>query len=400
MKNTNDIIASVLTPPGTGAIAVIQVAGHDAATLLRPLLVAGRHTGIDGLSPDTLRLARLTDASEPIDDVLVVWRRDASGRSVVDLNLHGGAWIVQRTLLLLKRAGARIVDPAPHARLGDEPHTTLATETTAALLTATTRPLARMIARGTTLLSEEVRALIETLNAGRLAEAQTTLTRRCREAAGVARLLAGFRIVLTGNPNSGKSTLANLLEGREAALVSPYPGTTRDWTEHPAAIDGVPFTFVDTAGLRTSTDPIERQAMERGLTQGGAGDAVLHLIDASAPLDSDDRLRLSERSDPGATGRWIPVWNKCDLPPHPSHGPFRASLSQAGLSISARTGSGIDGLRARLLEVLGLIGWREWAGAPYTDRQRQAYGRALSALQAEPPDPQAASEALNSILTG
>ncbi len=396
MNDQDVITAAVLTPPGAGGIAVIQLTGRDVPSLLHPFLTAGSHAGLDGLEPDTLRLARLCEGDEPIDDVLVVWRHDEAKRCVVDLNLHGGPWIVQRTLLLLKRAGARLVDAAPHARLGDKLHTTLAAETTAALLTTTTPLLARTIARSAALLPEKIQGLIARVKAGRLDEVRAELTRICHSAEIFARALAGFRVVLSGSPNSGKSTLANLLSGREAALVSPEPGTTRDWTEHPAAVEGIPFTFVDTAGLRTATDPIERLAMERGLAQRESADAILHLIDLSAPLQREDRILLTEPPDIAHSGRWIPIWNKADLPPDPSHEPYLADPRWKRLTLSASTGAGLDDLRSHLLKVMGMADPHTWEVVPFTARQRQAFGQALTAIEAQ--NARDAVVALHSIL--
>jgi len=393
-----NVTAACLTPPGAGGIAVIQVVGCDAPALLQPFLRAARPVDLEHMPAETLRLCRLIDGDQIIDDVLIACHRDPAGCYVVDLNLHGGPWIVQRTLLMLKRAGARIVEPLPHARLGTGPHTPRVRETTQALLQATTRPLAEWIARTAAVLPDEARAMADAIRRGRLETARQRLADRVRQGRALTRVLAGLRIVVTGSPNSGKSTLVNRLAGTDATLVSPHPGTTRDWTEHPAALDGLPVTLVDTAGLRNSDDPIEQEAIRRGRAQLQPADAVIHLIDGSTPLSPEDRLLLERPvKHPPAGPPLVVVWNKADLPRDPSHEPFIPAAGPVPTCISARTGTGAELLRRRLVEALGLAGWRHWTGAPFTPRQIDAYTETLSALEIRPPDLRKAIDTLETL---
>jgi len=397
MQTSDDVTAACLTPPGTGGIALIQLVGRGAPVLLEPFLRTLGGKPLDLPAAGKLRVARLVEGEQAIDDVVVAARRDVTGRFIIDLNLHGGPWIVQRTLLMLKHAGARIVDPTVHAACGCGQHALLAQETTHALLQVSTCPVARLIAQTAQALPEQIQAMTDLLARGELESVRRQLIERCQQARGVARLFAGSRVVLTGGPNSGKSTLANLLGGRASAIVSPHAGTTRDWTEHPAAIDGVPFTFVDTAGLRDSDDAIEQEAIRRGRNQTEPADAVLYLIDGSAPLSPPDERVVKTQEPPPRGAAFIPIWTKSDLPVDPSHKPYVYGRGEA-LSISARTGAGVDSLRARLMDVLGLAIWRRWTGAPFTRRQADAFSRALSALQVNPPDVLQAAGTLNSVV--
>lgn len=197
-------------------------------------------------------------------------------------------------------------------------------------------------------------------------------------------------MVLVGRPNSGKSTLANQLAGRHSAIVSDTPGTTRDWLEHPGAIDGVPFTFVDTAGLRESTDAIEVEAIRRTHRQVATADIVLHVIDRSSPPASEDHPTANDANRANqeftATKPTLVVWNKGDLPADPDRAKRMECDSTKELRVSARTGEGIDRLRSALLETAGLAGWRQLAGVPFTVRQVQAVEEALSVMETDRPD--------------
>jgi tRNA modification GTPase len=138
----------------------------------------------------------------------------------------------------------------------------------------------------------------------------------------------GIRIVVAGPPNSGKSSLVNAIAGSERAIVTPNPGTTRDHIEVPLAIAGMPVLLTDTAGLRTTDEPIERIGVERSRA----------LIE-----DADVLLWLGEPSEAPAHERLIPVHSKCDLP-------GRDVAPGGSQAVSAVSGSGIARLLARVAE--------------------------------------------------
>jgi len=176
------------------------------------------------------------------------------------------------------------------------------------------------------------------------------------------RLRDGVRVVIAGPPNSGKSTLFNALIGREAAIATPIPGTTRDLIEYPVQLDGVPFIFVDSAGLRHTEDDIERIGVERARTAIRAADLVLWMGD---PIDGGSET--------------IRIHGRCDLPDRatPSAG--------ADVILSAKTGAGMAELR-------GLLVSRGTSLLPCEgeialgQRQRKALAECLAALDAHTHD--------------
>ena len=156
----------------------------------------------------------------------------------------------------------------------------------------------------------------------------------------------GLVVAIAGPPNAGKSTLLNRLARREAAIVSPYPGTTRDVIEVHLDLDGYPVTLLDTAGIRDSDDPVEQEGVRRACERAAAADLVLWVIDASAAGAAAEDNAISQfKSD-----IWV-LENKADLSvdklciSNESRSTISASMR---LSVSAATGLGIDALVAAL----------------------------------------------------
>lgn len=383
--NPNDVVlAACLTPPAPGGIAVVQVTGRESAAVVAPLLRTRKPLDLDRMDSGTLRLCRLVDGEEALDDVIVTVRRDASNNLTIDMSTHGGPRIVQRLLLLLKRNGATIVEPTELMKAYPQTCHALREELVETLLKAKTRAVTSWLARSVDRLQEEVDTVLADLKADRIDEARAMLSQMCEQRINMRYLLEGVRVTLIGEPNTGKSTLANQLAGRDAAIVSHLPGTTRDWTEHAGAVDGVPFTFVDTAGIRETLDPIEQEAIRRSHQQIEPADLVVRVIDGSMPLAPADRQWLDKADGAPSDAQCLFVWNKSDLPLHVDHERFMERMESPGLQVSAKLGTGIDGLRGRLIERVGFTGWQDRVGQPFTDRQCHALKQALSALSSKP----------------
>jgi tRNA modification GTPase len=165
------------------------------------------------------------------------------------------------------------------------------------------------------------------------------------------RLREGLTFAVTGPPNVGKSTLINALARREVAIVSPWPGTTRDVLEVRLDIGGVPVTLLDTAGLRETDDPVEAEGVRRALSRAAGAELVIELVDATSPT----------RAPPAVTagGCVLTIATKVDL---------AAAPAWIEIGVSARTGFGLDRLRDRLVEVV--LGLTDQAGPPPLTRAR------------------------------
>lgn len=400
MSDADTPRAACLTPPAMGGVAVIQVVGRQAPRLVSPFIRSKRPIDLENLPPDQLRLCQWADGDQIIDDAIVAVRRTPAGQWVIDISLHGGPRIVQRSLLMLQRAGARLVDPVDLLVECSHAAGPIEREILPLLLRARTRAVAAWLAEMANRLPERVRELLDLLAAGDLDSARQELAQLCSAAALVPKLLDGVRVVVTGGPNTGKSTLVNALAAREHAIVSDLPGTTRDWVEHPGTIDGIPFVFVDTAGIRDTHDPVEQEAIRRACQQASTADILLTVFDLTVPAPSDPTVALSEdltertdRPPPPV----IPVANKSDRPPHPSWETVSVQGTRP-LRISALRLVGLEALQEAMVRSAGLAGWRGWLVAPLTERQQLACRAALSALRERPSDPRNAAGRLDELL--
>jgi len=223
----------------------------------------------------------------------------------------------------------------------------------------------RMLVEATLDFPEEEIDFLQKADAeGQLATLQAQLGAVQQRARQGALLREGIKVVIAGQPNAGKSSLLNALAGAELAIVSPIPGTTRDVVSQTIQIQGVPLHVVDTAGLRESTDLVEQIGVARAWGQIEGADAVLFLHDLTrsagadyAQADADILRLLSEKLPAGVPV--LDLWSKQDAAP--SAGPI------TGMSLSAKTGFGIEALRQRLLEVAG---WQAVPEGVYLARAR------------------------------
>ncbi|MBI4581124.1 MAG: 50S ribosome-binding GTPase [Planctomycetes bacterium] len=374
--------ASCLTPPSPGGIAVVQVIGDAAVPIVsRHLAKAGRPVELSQVPPDELRMCRVTDGAEVLDDAVVCVRQSRQAGAVIDINLHGGPRIVQRVLLMLQREGIRIVEPAELLPVSGFDAGPLCGEVMAAIGRAKTRQVALWLARLPGWLAAEIGRILECVRDDRISEAVAGLDQLLAAGESARILTEGARVVLRGRPNTGKSTLANALSEREHAIVSDSPGTTRDWTEHPAAVHGVPVTVVDTAGIREAADAIEQEAIRRAIQQAERAEVIVRVIDRSSPPHPEDqRPPLGARVERGRRAAILTVFNKCDLPEHPGRLDPGEQGRRDAICISALTGEGLDLLRTRIAESLGLPAGVPWPLAPFAPRQTELLGQARAAL--------------------
>jgi tRNA modification GTPase len=312
--------AILLTPPGSGAVAVVRLTGMLVQRFLEAHLS----------SRASLRRcvhADLTDGNEVIDDVVVVLLDEQTA----DLNLHGGTWVVQRILELARRGGFCVTDgqAMPLSPAAMDAADVLEGEILSHLPMVQTELGVRVL-----LAQRAAWKKLESVHpeVAELKRILTDVTLDC--------LLHPRRLAIVGAANVGKSTLANQLFARERSITADVPGTTRDWVGEIANIDGLPVMLLDTPGLRHTDDPIEAAAIGRSEEEVGRADAILLVIDASRPLDAEQSGLLQRF--PSA----LRAVNKADKP----HGWALDQVS--AITTVATRGVGIDHLRREIVRQL------------------------------------------------
>jgi tRNA modification GTPase len=363
-------------PPA--AIAVVRMSGPRARAGLEALI--GRLP-----SPRQATLARVRDPAtgELIDQALVLWfpaPRSETGEDVAELQLHGGHAVIAAVLMALGRLdGFRLAEPGEFTRRAFENGQLDLTQVEGLgdLIGAQTQAQRRQAfhqLRG--LLGEHAERWREkVIEASALVEAsidfsdegdvpknlltQTTaivrslaaeIMQALASAARGERLREGLWVVIAGPPNAGKSSLLNRIARREAAIVSPAPGTTRDVIEVHLDLGDYPVNLLDTAGIRAGTeDPIEREGMRRARAAAARANLVLWIVDAS---DATSFAAAYDAPPTSGASRWLVV-NKTDLLPGDSaRHAHRDSALVAGASVvhwvSATTGAGLDQLVSAL----------------------------------------------------
>jgi tRNA modification GTPase len=218
----------------------------------------------------------------------------------------------------------------------------------------------RMLVEATLDFPEEEIDFLQKADAqGQLDRLQAQLVKVLARTQQGALLREGIKVVIAGQPNAGKSSLLNALAGAELAIVTPIAGTTRDVVQQTIQIEGVPVHVIDTAGLRAGEgiDEVEKIGIQRAWEQIAAADAVLFLHDLTrqhlpeyVQADAQIQETLTRQVPHGLT--LLHVWNKCDIATK-AQVASRSHVAEAAIDLSAKTGLGIEQLRANLLEAAG-----------------------------------------------
>ena len=370
-----DTIAAIATPRGRGGVGIVRVSGKACAEIANAIL---------GQVPEPRHacFSHFKDAcGGSIDEGIALFfpaPRSFTGEDVLELQGHGGPVVMDLLLARVLELGARLARPgefSERAFLNDKLDLVQA-EAIADLIEADTAAAARLASRSlqgefSRCVHELVDAItrlriyveaaidfpeeeIDFLSDGKVsADLQSVLDRlkAVKQSAGVGRLLRdGMQLVIAGRPNAGKSSLLNALSGRESAIVTEIPGTTRDLLREQIQIDGMPLHLIDTAGLREHAEAIEREGIRRAREEIGRADRILWVFDDQSDPAHD---ALDRRSLPPDIPLTL-VRNKIDLTGTAAG--LRQTDAGPEISISATTGAGMDQLREHLKQSMGYHG--------------------------------------------
>ena len=385
-------IAAIATPLGEGGLAVIRISGAGALAVADRCFKPASHASPkpSAAGTHTIHFGHIVRNGQRVDEVLLAVMRAPhtfTREDVVEVTSHGGILPAKMVLDAVLENGARLAEPGEFTRRAflngridlaqAEAVTDLIHARTELALRAANEQLAGKLSQRINHLREGMMETLAHVEAhidfpeediaphtrnqliGRLEDAVRFMEQLLLTANEGQILRRGIRAAIIGRPNVGKSSLLNQLLGRDRAIVSAIPGTTRDTIEETANIRGLPVVFVDTAGLRPARDEIEIEGIQRSRRALEQSEIVLHVFDASAfPGDLDDQLNES------AGKKRILVLNKIDLvdestlpakpraeAPSPAEGNSRELKNSAARArevysrVSCLTGQGIDTLK-------------------------------------------------------
>ncbi|MGE3522072.1 MAG: tRNA uridine-5-carboxymethylaminomethyl(34) synthesis GTPase MnmE [Candidatus Dadabacteria bacterium] len=387
----DDTIAAIATPPGDGGIAVIRISGPDSLNIIRTIFKAGSEEA-PTFAPRTLYHGNITDPENEvrIDEVLAVYMKSPAsytGEDVVEIHSHGGHIVPKKIIGLVFAQGARPANPGEfslRAFLNGKMDLAQA-EAVADVVNAQTDDALKQaelqlegvlshkiqeikdiildilaeVEAQVDFPEEDIDPIVKSALIGRTQDILTGL-RALLDTYREGRILKyGVATAIIGKPNVGKSSLLNRLVMKERAIVSPVPGTTRDFIEESIDVRGLPLRLVDTAGIRITGDEIERAGVDLAKKKAGEAELVICVIDGSAALDEDDYEVLSSLKGKQA----VLAVNKADAGLNVSDGELRQfCASERTVHTSAKAGTGIEDLKEAINGLLRGKDGRKEAG--------------------------------------
>jgi tRNA modification GTPase len=378
----DDTIAAIATPLGEGGLAVIRISGTEAfAVADKSFVPIGKSSLKPSTAPThTIHYGKITRNGQLVDEVMLTVfcaPRTYTREHTVEITCHGGLLPAKLVLDTLLENGARLALPGEFTKRAflngrldltqAEAVADVIHSQTELALAAANEQLAGKLSQRIHQLRDDMMKTLAHIEAhidfpdediapdtkdqllARLERGVAFMDDLLRTAPEGQILRRGIRAAIVGRPNVGKSSLLNQLLGHDRAIVSPIAGTTRDTIEETANIRGIPVVFVDTAGLRETTDEIESEGVRRSRATLTKAEVILHVLDASEPLTPADEKYLAEF----ASRKRIVIRNKIDLPhrlvlPPMAHAP--------AVQVSCVTAQGIEQLKDAIKNLV-------WSGA-------------------------------------
>jgi tRNA modification GTPase len=405
-------IVAAATAPGTGAVAIVRLSGPASFRILRAIW---QPTSKANLQPRRLYLGDVIDpeTNAHLDRAMaVVFPKPHSltGEDVVELQCHGGSYLVRRVTGLAMRLGARMAEPGEFSRraffngrvdlteaeaVADlvEARTELGLKQAISHLTGALAARIGVMRQGLIAIRAHLEAEVDFSDEGLQLPSRGEIAASIDELSKSVAILhdsyargrltrEGVRVAIVGKPNVGKSSILNLLLGSDRAIVTPIPGTTRDVIEDSMQLGQYPFVLQDTAGIRDSSDEVEKIGIERSRRSIEDADLVLVVFDSSEPLTDED-VAMAQRTRDRAG---LALLNKNDLAPKVAPSDLAAiGVDLPILSFSALRADGIADLKCELLRALEVLRTPGLAGDEVVisrERHRDALAHALVALAA------------------
>lgn len=375
----NDTIAAVATAMTASGIGIIRISGPDSRAITGKIYRSkGGKKRIEEVPTHTINYGFIWDGEEMIDEVLVMVMdgpRSYTGEDTVEIDCHGGVLAMKRVLETVVKYGARPAEPGEFTKRAFlngridlsqaeavidviNAKNEYALKSSVSQLRGAVQKVIREIREQiiyqiayiesalddpehisidgygerlqeeTGAIKEKINRLLDTVKAGKL-------------------MKEGIKTVIVGKPNAGKSSLLNILVGEERAIVTDIAGTTRDILEETIVLHGISLRMIDTAGIRDTEDVVEKIGVGKAIEYAKDADLVLYVVDASIPLDENDREIIKLLEDKKA----VIILNKTDLKQVVEEKDLRELADHPVVSISAKEEEGIDRLEQQIKEM-------------------------------------------------
>ena len=373
-----DTIAAVATAMAPSGIGIVRISGQDAFAVADRIYRGKKEKKLKEQKANTIHYGWIEENGQMLDEVLVMLMKaphSYTGEDTVEIDCHGGILAVRRVLEAVCRNGARPAEPGEFTKRAflngriDMSQAEAVMDIISAKNEYALKSSLNQLKGSIRQVIEDIRkkliyeiARIESAlddpehmsldgygeELSPVVKEQKQKIERLLEKSDQGKLMQeGIKTVIVGKPNAGKSSLLNLLAGEEKAIVTDIAGTTRDVVEETVNIQGITLRILDTAGIRESSDQVEKIGIERAKEHAMDADLILYVADSSVPLDENDReiLRMISRK------KAIILLNKSDLEPVLESKELEKYVNAPILSISAKEREGLEELEARIREM-------------------------------------------------
>ena len=366
-----DTIAAIATGMGNAGIGIVRISGDRAFAILKEIFQRPGQALPDPSQGYRVYYGYIEDAGEKLDEVLVLLMKGPhsyTAEDTVEIDCHGGSWVMQKILDTVIRHGARPAEPGEFTKrafLNGRIDLTQAEAVMDVIRAENEYARQNSMRQLEGQLSGKVRKLREAILyeiayiesalddpehislegypeklREKLEKMTEELNRLIRSSDNGRIMKEGIRTVILGKPNAGKSSLLNLLLGENRAIVTEIAGTTRDTLEEHLLLDGLQLNLVDTAGIRDTGDPVEKIGVERARQEAERADLLIYLADASRPADENDEEIMKLISGRKA----LILLNKSDLPMVLSEEELRRKTGLPVITVSVKEKTGIESI--------------------------------------------------------
>ena len=373
---SEDTIAAISTAMSPSGIGIVRISGAGAVRTAGKIYRSpGGKKRLEDVPSHTIHYGYIYDGDLMADEVLVMVMRGPrsyTGEDTVEINCHGGLLAVRRVLEAVLHAGARMAEPGEFTKRAFLNGRIDLSQAEAVMdvinagseyaLDSSLSQLKGSVMRSVRKIRGEILYEIAFIESAlddpehislegyperleeKTAQEKERIERLIRSFSEGKMIREGIRTVIVGKPNAGKSSLMNMLVGEEKAIVTDVAGTTRDVLEEQVMLEGISLRMMDTAGIRETSDLVEQIGVERARKYAREADLILYVVDASVPLDENDREILEIIRD----RKTIVLLNKSDLPQVISPGDLEQMGTWPVLSISAGNRQGVEILEAQI----------------------------------------------------